>query len=116
MLPESDVVRLRHMLDAALEGMEFAEGRTRDDLETDRMLNRALVHDIEIVGEAAGRVTYETQEQCPNVPWAQIVGMRNRLIHGYFDVDLDLVWDTIVLDFPQLVTDLRSFLAREGIL
>ena len=91
MLPETDLVRLRHMLDAASEALEFAEGRSRDDLDVDRMLARALVRDIEIVGEAASRISAETRQQCIGLSWADIVRMRNRLIHGYYDVDIDRV-------------------------
>ena len=82
-----DLVRLRHMADAAREALEFAAGRTRTDLDMDRMLVRALTKDIEIVGEAAARVTLETRQAIPSIPWQSIVTMRNRLIHGYFDID-----------------------------
>jgi uncharacterized protein with HEPN domain len=114
MLPDADVVRLQHMLDAALEAMEFAENRSRDDLATDRMLSRAIVHDIELVGEAASRVSPQTQEEYPAVPWASIIGMRNRLIHGYFDIDLDRVWDTVSDDLPPLVAQLRVIVKGLG--
>ena len=110
MLPKADVVRLHHMLDAALEAMDFAEGCLRDDLDGNRMLSRALVRDIEIIGEAAGKVTPVTRERCPTLPWLDIIAMRNRLIHGYFDIDLDRVWDTIVEDLPKLAEELRRIL------
>lgn len=107
MLPEEDIVRLRHMLDAAEEALEFARGRSRADLDTDRMFARAVVQDIEIVGEAAGAVSRQTQNLYPDIPWAAITAMRNRLIHAYFDIDLDRVWDTLVDDLPSLVPELR---------
>lgn len=110
MLPEADVVRLRHMLDAALEAVEFASGHCRSDLEANRMLARALVRDIEIVGEAASQVSPASRQSCPAIPWASVVGMRNRLIHGYFDIDLDRVWDTVVDDLPALIDELRRAL------
>lgn len=110
MLPEDDVVRLRHMLDAAAEAIEFAEGRTRDDLDTDRMFSRAVVRDIEIVGEAAGQVSVASRQKLPELPWFSIVGMRNRLIHGYFDIDLDRVWDTVTEDLPPLIETLTRIL------
>lgn len=103
MLPDADVIRLQHMLDAALEAMEFVENHSRDDLDTNRMLSRAIVHDIELVGEAASRVSPQTQIDFPSVPWSSIICMRNRLIHGYFDIDLDRVWDTITDDLPLLI-------------
>jgi uncharacterized protein with HEPN domain len=78
-----DRVRLRHALDALNAAMRFVEGRTRSDLDTDDMLLFALVRAIEIVGEAAGKVTDETCALLPELPWSSIVGMRNRLIHAY---------------------------------
>jgi len=110
MLPDTDVVRLRHMLDAANEALEFTAGKNREDLDTDRMLSRAIVRDIEIVGEAATYVSSATRDMLPRIPWPHVVGMRNRLIHGYFDVDLDRVWDTVVDDLPSLMQELRTAL------
>lgn len=92
------------MLDAAREAIAFATGRSRADLDRDRMLGLAVVKDVEIVGEAASRVSAETRAAHPEIPWAQIVGMRNRLTHAYFDVDLQVVWDTVTGDLPQLVS------------
>lgn len=97
-----DAVRLRHMLDATLEAMSFASGRTRADLDHDRMVTLALVKCIEIIGEAASHVTADTQRKHQDIPWRRITGMRNRLIHAYADVDLDVVWATIANDLPAL--------------
>ena len=83
-MPPSDVVRLRHMLDAAREAIAFGAGRTSDDLARDRVLTLALVKCIEIIGEAA-KVSAETRASAPQTPWSDIIGMRNRLIHAYFD-------------------------------
>lgn len=110
MLPDADVVRLRHMLDAAVEAMEFIEGCTRGDLNTNKMLSRALVRDIEIIGEAASKVSAGSQKECPSLPWPNIISMRNRLIHGYFDIDLDRVWDTVIDDLPPLIAELRRII------
>ena len=107
-----DTVRLRHMADAAREAIEFAAGRTRLDLDNDRMLVRALTKDIEIVGEAATRVTLETRLVIPLIPWQSIVTMRNRLIHGYFDIDLDIVWSTVTKDLPPLLAEIQNFLPK----
>ncbi len=98
-----DEIRLRHMLDAASEALSFAEGRTRGDLDTDRQLVLALVKDIEIVGEAANQVTEPTRQRLPEMPWERIVGMRNRLVHAYFDINLDIVWKTVREDLPELI-------------
>jgi uncharacterized protein with HEPN domain len=77
-----DKVRLKHMLEAARDALSFASGRTRQDLETDKMLTFALIRCVEIIGEAATRLTPEFREQHPLLPWGDIIGMRNRLIHA----------------------------------
>ena len=107
---EDDRVRLHHMLDAACEALGFAAGRHRRDLDTDRMLVLALVKAIEIIGEAGATVSIEGRDATPDVPWPEIVGMRNRLVHAYFDVDLDVVWTTVRHDLPPLVEALQAAL------
>jgi uncharacterized protein with HEPN domain len=107
---KDDRIRLQHMLDAGRDARAFAEGRTRSDLDGNRMLVLSLVKSLEILGEAAARVSQGCRDSAPDVPWAAIVGMRNRLIHGYYDVDLDRVWDTIHDDLPPLVASLERFL------
>jgi len=107
---EDDKVRLHHMLDAATESLGFVSGRDRRDLDTDRMLVLALVKSIEIIGEAGASVSEEGRAVTPAVPWTEIVGMRNRLVHAYFDVNLDVVWATVRDDLPDLVRTLQSAL------
>jgi uncharacterized protein with HEPN domain len=107
-----DRLRLRHMLDAGREAVRFTQGKTRGDLDGDRVLALALVKLLEIFGEAAARVTAASQQAHPDIPWRDIVAMRNRLIHGYFDVDLDRVWDTVTDDLPPLLVKLEVALAR----
>ena len=101
------------MLDAAREAQNFARNKTRDDLEKERMLVLSLVKDIEIIGEAATKVTQETMKEYPEIPWSSIVAMRHRLIHGYYDIDLDRVWDTITSDIPPLISALEGILEKE---
>jgi uncharacterized protein with HEPN domain len=103
-------VRLRHMLDHGREAIAIAAGKSRGDLDKDRTLNLALVRLLEIVGEAAGRTTEEERLRCRHIPWAQIIGLRNRLIHGYDSVDFDVLWQIIRVDLPQLVQDLEHCL------
>lgn len=109
-IPAPDVTRLRHMLDAADKVQQFLDGQERADLETDEMLALATVRLLEIMGEAAARVSPETQNKIDAIPWAQIVGMRNRLIHGYFDVDLDIVWAVVQDDLPNLMVHIHAAL------
>lgn len=81
-----DLVRLRHMVEAAESALDFCRGRTRSELDSDAMLRFALTRAVEIIGEAAGKVSAEGRAELPVVPWSAIVGMRNRLAHAYFDV------------------------------
>jgi uncharacterized protein with HEPN domain len=108
-----DRVRLRHILDALNAAMRFVQGRNRSDLDTDEMLLFALVRAIEIVGEAAGKISDETRAELPDVPWPSIVGMRHRLVHAYFDVNRDILWKTVVEAVPPLATRLQALLADE---
>lgn len=107
---KDDVIRLRHMRDAAREALEFARGRVRSDLDRNRMLVLALIKDIEIIGEAANQVSEETRMQLPEIPWADIIGMRHRLIHAYFDINLEILWRTVQQDLPSLLTALEKAL------
>jgi uncharacterized protein with HEPN domain len=110
-----DRIRLQHMLDAAREALTFVLGKSRASLDDERMLALSLVREIEIIGEAAAQISEETRQQLAEIPWAQIIAMRNRLIHAYFDVDLDRVWDTVTDDLPHLIADLENILTkREG--
>ena len=102
-----DSIRLRHMLDAAHEVIAFAQDRTRVDLDRDRQLVLALVKDIEIIGEAAYRISPATRESLPDVPWKDIIGMRHRLVHAYFDINLDILWQTVQRDLPPLISELE---------
>ncbi len=91
MFSRRDRVRLDHMLDHAREAITLTRGKTRADLDSDRLLSLALVRLLEIVGEAAGRVSKEECALHPEIPWPQIIGLRNRLIHGYDAVDHNIL-------------------------
>ena len=112
-MQNDDLIRLHHMLDAARESIHFARNKTRRSLDTDRKLVLALVKSIEIIGEAAAQVTKEGREQVPQIPWPSIISMRNRLIHAYFDINLDIVWQTINDDLPPLVIELEKEIAKD---
>jgi uncharacterized protein with HEPN domain len=109
----NDLIRIRHMLDSAKEAISFIKDRERSDLDTDRMLVLSLIKSIEIMGEAASKVTKESRDVYPDVPWLNIIGMRNRLIHVYFDIDLDRVWDTITDDLPPVIAILERIIQKE---
>jgi uncharacterized protein with HEPN domain len=105
---DRDRVRLLHMLEHAQEAVQFVDGRSRKSLDENRTLSLALVRLLEIIGEAAAGVSAESRSKFPGIPWAEIVGLRNRLIHGYDSVDLDIVWNIVKGDLPALVRDLAA--------
>lgn len=102
------MVRLQNMLDHAREATAMAAGKTRQDLDSDRKLNLALVRLLEVIGEAAGRMPVEDRAQFPRIPWARIIALRNRLIHGYDSVDFDILWQIINHDLPPLIMELEQ--------
>lgn len=108
-----DRVRLRHMLDAAEHAVQFMADRDRSDLDEDRMLLFAVVRAIEVIGEAASRISEETRAAHAGIPWRAIVGMRNRLIHAYFEIDTGIVWETVTQEIPAILPQLRALAAEE---
>jgi len=114
MLDPADRIRLQHMLDAAKKAVRLAEERSREDLDDeDDALRDALVRLISVVGEAASKVSPATCSELAEIPWPDVVGMRHRLIHAYFDVDLDILWATVQYSLPDLVESLESALPAE---
>lgn len=109
-MPKSEWLRLRHMLEAAEEAVAFTAQRQRDELESDRMLSLALVKLIETIGEAASNIPLTTQQFYSQIPWQDIIGMRHRLVHGYDEIDLDIVWEVIQKDLPPLIEHLKSII------
>ena len=98
-----DLSRLKHIRDATLTALNFIENRNRIDLDNEQMLSLALVRLIEIIGEAAIQVSSSLKIRYPQIPWHQMGGMRNRIVHAYFDIDLDIVWQVVSDDLPKLL-------------
>jgi len=96
------------MLDHAREAVELCDGISSQELAQERVLSLAVVRLMEIVGEAANRVTPERQAAHPEVPWAEIIGLRNRIVHGYDSVDFDILWTIITKDLPPLIAQLEA--------
>ena len=113
-MPTSDTrTSLLHMMDHAKEALDTVSGKTRRDLDCERQLNLSPVRLLEIVGEAAGRIPIEHRALCPDIPWGQIVSLRNRLIHGYDSVNFDILWKVVTEDLPPLMSQLEDALSRD---
>jgi len=100
------------MSDAANEIQQYVQLSTREDLDRDRKLVHSLVRLFEIIGEAAAQVSEELRDNIPEIPWSVVIGMRNRLIHAYFSINLDIVWRTSTEDIPLLITELKNLLGE----
>lgn len=99
------------MIEAATEALAFMDGRSRDDMDRSKQFQYALIHAVQITLEAAYQVSKTTRERSSEIPWAQIVGMRHRVIHAYAETDLDVIWNTTRDDFPSLIAALERLLA-----
>jgi uncharacterized protein with HEPN domain len=108
------VTRLRHMLDAARKAFEYFKGRSRQQIDSDEIRVLAVTRLFEILGEAAKNVSEVTKNRSPEIPWREIAGTRNRLIHGYFNVDLDILWQITTADIPFLIEQLEKLLATDS--
>src|SRR5262249_36758800 len=102
-MPPRDELYLGHMLETARKIAVRTQGLTRADFEADEDRQIVFVHLTQIIGEAAARVSSETRDQHSEIPWKQIVGMRNKLVHDYWTVDRDILWDVITIDVPLLI-------------
>jgi uncharacterized protein with HEPN domain len=112
MLPR-EINYLLDVLEAARLLQTFVEGVDWDTFENDLMRRAAVMRQLEIMGEAARRLSEETRLELSEIPWRQIIGMRNRLIHGYDDVDLAIVWDSVQNDLPPLIAQLEQVVPTE---
>lgn len=107
-----DEVYLAHMRDFAITAGEISHGKNRAQLDTDKILRYALLHLVTILGEAASKVSSEFRMAHKEIPWGSIIGTRNRLVHGYDVVDLDMLWETVEKDIPQLLLGLNAILEK----
>lgn len=101
------------MRDSARDAVSIAEGRTREDLDSDRQLVLALSHAVQIIGEAANQVSDETREAAPAVPWVRIINMRHRLVRDYYRINLDVLWRTVREEIQDLIARIEPLLPPE---
>lgn len=112
-MEKGDFVRLKHMLEVARTCLEFGAGKTKIDFKKNQMLTFAVLRALEIFGEAASRISNEFQKAHPDIPWKAIIGMRNRLIHVYFDIDYDIVCEAINSEIPKIIPELEKLITFE---
>lgn len=112
--PLKDKGRIGHMLDMALLLEEERNKHSLELMKSDRVLFYGLSKMVEIIGEAAYMVTPDFKMTHPQIPWRQIEGMRHILVHGYFSISAEILWDVITNDIPQLIPNLRHFLEKSN--
>ena len=106
-MPRDDAVYVGHMLETTRKAVEKIERKSRADFDADENLRLALAHLIQIIGEAASRVSTTFCEAHAEVPWSEVIGMRHKIVHDYLGVDYDIVWAVVTADLPLLVLTLE---------
>jgi len=114
MTEHDPLVSLSHMRDFAADALEMSAGKTRADFDDDKVFALAITRLVELIGEAATRIPVETRSSLPQIPWGEMIGMRNRLIHAYDLIDPDVLWDTVLRDLPELLTCLDRAISDLG--
>lgn len=109
----ADTTRLQHMVEAMQEILEFTKGRDLQSIMADRPLQHLIVRNLEILGEAASRVSAPYRQEHLRIPWRDMIDLRNRLIHAYFDLNPDVIWKTVQQDLPKLLAEVKTILADE---
>ena len=114
-MPKDELVYVGHMLDKAHEALSLVRGKTRKDYDRDTALRLALTHLIQVIGEAARRVSSQFRERHPEIPWDAIAGMRSKIVHDYMNVDEDIVWDSVTQELQPLIEELKKVVPSESI-
>jgi len=110
---QRDEAYLLDMLIEARHSVEFLKDVPRDEFDKDLMRQRAVMRCLEVIGEAANRISQDFRQQHPEIAWRDIIGMRNRLIHDYVRIDLEKVWDTVQRDIPVLIEQIEPLVPPE---
>ncbi|MEM4308546.1 MAG: DUF86 domain-containing protein [Thermoplasmata archaeon] len=113
-MSKDDTVYLKHILDALQRIEEYTQGVSYECFQKSNLIQAGVIRELEIVGEATKRLSENTRMRYPHIPWNKMARMRDKLIHGYFGVDLDAVWDTVKKDVPLLKTMLVEILEKEN--
>ena len=105
---DRDAGSILDILESARTIRAYVAGVTRQEFLRNMQIQDSVIRRLEIIGEAAGRISPEFRDAHPEIQWSEIRGMRNRMIHGYDDVDMDIVWDTVERDIPHLIQIIES--------
>ena len=108
-----DHSRLTDILDAAHQIRTFVQGKTRESIKKDRLLQSAVLYQLYVIGEAARTISADLRTRSSHVPWNVIIGFRNHVAHEYFSLDLDIVWQTVTVDVPQLEKQIAQIVRLE---
>ncbi len=108
-----DDAYLLDILIAANKALKFVDGIDRNEFEDNEIIQNAVMRPLEIIGEASARISKEFRKAHSEIPWREMVGLRNRLVHEYFRVDFSAVWDTIHKDLPKLIKVMEPLVPKE---
>jgi len=111
---KDDIVYVGHMLDTARKATHKLKGKTRKEFDSDENLRLALAHLLQIIGEAANRVSREFKSDHAGIPWEDIIGMRHKVVHDYLNVDQNVIWKTVTEELAPLVVRLESLVKPEA--
>lgn len=110
-MEKKDLNRLEHILDAAKAIQEHIKGKKQTDLDKNRLFLGGVIRELLVIGEAANAVFPQTKIQIP-LPWKEVIGMRNQLVHAYFEINHKIIWITVTEDIPRLISELEDFLDK----
>ncbi len=112
-MQNKDYIRIKHILDASEDAIMFLRKKSKDDLRNDKLLIYALTKALEVIGEAANQVSTELRNNYSDIPWQDMIDMRNFLVHEYFGINEEIVWNTIKKDLPKLLPIFKKIISEK---
>ncbi len=113
-MERNDEERLTHMLEAAKDAVGFLKDKTRDDLDRDKQLTLSLLKSLEMIGEAASKVSKECQLGCEPIPWDKVIELKQQVVHTYWDIDRDWIWNTVKNELPPVIKALEHLVTSQA--
>ena len=107
-MEKNDEKRLDNMLEAAKDALAFLQDKTRGDLDKDKQLTLSLLKSLEMIGEAASKVSKECQLGCEPIPWDNVIDLKQQVVHKYWDIDRDWIWKTVTDELPPIINALEQ--------